>query len=446
MSYATQSRQGAERNRLYNTDRPVHAWYRFPLSFPPHLVRQYLERFGLTSRDCVLDPFCGTGTTLVECKKHGISSVGLEANPVVHFAACTKTDWSVSPVGLETAAVAVADRARQILAAENRDGTDPCPGPLFAAHGPEQRMLRRLTKDQTRLLIARSISPLPLHKSLVLRDQIQQYMPAPYHAHARLAYAKQLVSAISNLRFGPEVGIGRIKEDAPVVDLWLSEIRTMAADLRRVRETMAWRTEAVVHCADARQSEATLPPRSVDTVITSPPYPNEKDYSRATRLEAVLLDFLHDQSGLRAQKRQLLRSNTRNVYRTDDDDRWITDHPRIQDLADAIEARRLELGKTSGFEKQYARVVRLYFGGLARHLAGLRAVLRPGARLAYVVGDQASYFRIPVRTGEILTEIAEALGYSLDSIDLFRTRLATATRTRLREEVVVLRWRPDGRT
>lgn len=99
MSYATQTRRGTERNRLYPADRPVHAWYRFPLSFPPHLVRQYLERFNLTSQSQVLDPFCGTGTTLVECKKPGIPSTGIEANAAVHFAACTKTNWSVSPTG-----------------------------------------------------------------------------------------------------------------------------------------------------------------------------------------------------------------------------------------------------------------------------------------------------------------------------------------------------------
>lgn len=49
--------------------------------------------------------------------------------------------------------------------------------------------------------------------------------------------------------------------------------------------------------------------------------------------------------------------------------------------------------KTSGFERQYARVTKLYFGGMARHLAGLRTALNRGARLAYVVGDQASYLR-----------------------------------------------------
>jgi hypothetical protein len=98
------------------------------------------------------------------------------------------------------------------------------------------------------------------------------------------------------------------------------------------------------------------------------------------------------------------------------------------------------LGKTSGFERLYARVTKLYFGGMKQHLADLRGVLRPGAKLAYVVGDQASYLRVMIRTGELLADIATSLGYEVIGIDLFRTRLATATRDQLREEVVLLRW------
>lgn len=55
-------------NRLSTLDRVAHDWYRFVLSFPPHLVRDYLQRFGISSDHTVLDPFCGTGTTIVECK------------------------------------------------------------------------------------------------------------------------------------------------------------------------------------------------------------------------------------------------------------------------------------------------------------------------------------------------------------------------------------------
>jgi hypothetical protein len=45
-----------------------------------------------------------------------------------------------------------------------------------------------------------------------------------------------------------------------------------------------------------------------------------------------------------------------------------------------------------------------------------------------------------IPTGQLLAEIAQSLGYELVGIDLFRTRLSTAMKEQLREEVVVLRW------
>jgi DNA modification methylase len=179
----------------------------------------------------------------------------------------------------------------------------------------------------------------------------------------------------------------------------------------------------------------------VNAVITSPPYPNEKDYTRTTRLESVLLGFINSKEELRELKKRLIRSNTRGIYKDDDDDQWVSDFPDIQRIANEIEKRRIELGKDSGFEKLYPRATKLYFGGMAKHLADLRKVLRPGAQLAYVVGDQASYLRVMIRTGQILGDIAQKLGYELVGIDLFRTRLATATKEQLREEVVILKWR-----
>lgn len=267
---------------------------------------------------------------------------------------------------------------------------------------------------------------------------LQRHSNKDCYPHLVLALANALVHRISNLHFGPEVGAGKPRLDVPVISCWLAEVARVVSDLRLVSGKTF--PPATVLNADARQVGSLLPPGSIDAVITSPPYPNEKDYTRTTRLESVVLGFIKTRAELRQMKRGLVRSNTRGVYRDDDDDRWVNEHPEIQRIADAIEQRRIELGKSSGFERQYARVTRLYFGGMARHLSELRAVLRPGARLAYVVGDQASYLRIMIRTGQLLGDIAAALGYEVVRIDLFRTRFATATREQLREEVVVLRW------
>ena len=78
---------------------------------------------------------------------------------------------------------------------------------------------------------------------------------------------------------------------------------------------------------------------------------------------------------------------------------------------------------------------------MARHLSNLRIILRPNAQLAYVVGDQASYLRVMIHTGQLLGDIAQALGYELVRTDLFRTRFSTATKEQLREEVIILKWR-----
>jgi hypothetical protein len=154
----------------------------------------------------------------------------------------------------------------------------------------------------------------------------------------------------------------------------------------------------------------------------------------------VILGFINNLAELRTFKKALIRSNTRGIYKDDEDHKWIENNDKIIRLAEEIERKRIELSKTSGFEKFYSKVTLQYFGGMTRHFAKLRPVLKKGARLAYVVGDQASYFKVMIRTGELLADIAQSLGYELEGIDLFRTRFATATSSELREEVVILRW------
>ena len=75
----------------------VHDWYRFRLGFSDHLVSDLLAELGATKRSRILDPFCGTGTVLVECMKQGVDCVGIDANPATFFAAQVKTTWNLEP-------------------------------------------------------------------------------------------------------------------------------------------------------------------------------------------------------------------------------------------------------------------------------------------------------------------------------------------------------------
>src|SRR5216684_1223019 len=117
----------AKDNRLRPAEQAAHDWYRFVLSLPTHLVRRYLDRFGVTAGQCVLDPFCGTGTTLVECKKLGIASVGIERNPMAHFASQTKLDWSIDAKKFVAEVHEIAEIARRELRSEGIEDDPPLP-------------------------------------------------------------------------------------------------------------------------------------------------------------------------------------------------------------------------------------------------------------------------------------------------------------------------------
>lgn len=413
---------GNVENKLRVEDSSIHDWYRFVLSFPPHLVQQYLETFCVDQTSFVLDPFCGTGTTNVECKKHGVSSWGIEASPLTHFVSKTKCVWANDTFNF-------LNTAKQIALAAART--------INSLSKP-----RTLSEEQTSLILKKSICEQPLSSTLVLRDSIRA-ANSPFEDYYLLALAKHIVYSYSNLKFGPEVGISRKKkESVDVVEIWLSEIERMETDLEYWKHHSS--TFADISLGDARS----IPKRDyigkVDCVITSPPYPNEKDYSRTTRLESVILGFINTKDDLRNIKKGFIRSNSKNVYRSDNDAQYISNIGSINKLSNEIEERRLELGKTSGFEKLYASVVKQYFGGMARHLSELKPYLRNGASLAYVVGDQASYFQIPIRTSVLLGEVAESIGgYRVDRVDTFRKRFATATETWLNEDVLVLKYKGD---
>ena len=422
------------RNRLRLDDRVVHDWYRFVQSFPPHLVRSYIDQLGIDESQVVLDPFCGSGTTLVECKKNGISSVGMDSHPMAYFASTVKADWGINSDAVLSYAGRVAESfnaaMNEKLHATMSQGSEDLPlGGLLS---------EILGLEEAKLLIKNSISPQPIIKTSLLLSKIDECGDDQLCRIGRLALAGSLVNGVSNLKFGPEVGVGRIRADAPVLEAWGQVMHRISNDLGFISDRS--HVPARILQFDSRLIDQALTPKSVDAVITSPPYPNEKDYTRTTRLESVILGLITSRRELRQVKHGLLRSNTRGVYKGDNDDQLVSDFKSIANIADAIESRRIELGKTSGFERLYGRVTKLYFGGMLKHLKSLTSVLRPGAKLAYVVGDQASFLRVMIPTGQILSDIAESLGYRLISIDLFRTRFSTVTGQNLREEVIVMEW------
>src|SRR5205085_11190804 len=141
-----------------------------------------------------------------------------------HFASRFKVDWNLAPDALLAHAEMIASATLQRLEAEGISDSKGKAPLLFAdtEKGENAKVYRTLPEESLKLLLTDSISPLPLHKTLVLLEAIREHRDECYFKHELLALAKALVFSVSNLHFGPEVGVNKAKKlDATVVPTWL---------------------------------------------------------------------------------------------------------------------------------------------------------------------------------------------------------------------------------
>lgn len=68
--------------KSWSSDYGTHGFHRYVGRFPSHLIRALLNYFGANHDDTVLDPFCGSGTTLVEARMLGVKGIGIEISPL----------------------------------------------------------------------------------------------------------------------------------------------------------------------------------------------------------------------------------------------------------------------------------------------------------------------------------------------------------------------------
>lgn len=443
---STPSKKNGAVNVIMTEDQPVHGWYRFVLSYPPHLVRRYMQSFNLGVKDLLLDPFCGTGTTLVEAKKHRIPSVGCDAHPFAALVSRVKTNWAIDPAILRNRLRWLLKRSEDLSTEHGLEAQSLDARLLQEDYQPENCVLA-LTEDEEKLLPTGFLSSRPLRRLLIVRDEIERQtreQAVEIREFFLVALAQTIANGAGNFAFGPEIYRTKPKPDYDVLGHFARHADMMIRELISVRELGLEQTAASVLLADARDLSDLH--GKVSAVITSPPYPNEKDYTRTTRVESILLRLISDRIQLRHTKESLLRSNTRNIFVDDRDGDEVQEFRSIRDVCESIERRRLELGKTSGFERLYHKVVSHYFGGMRRHLRTLRPKLRTRAKLAYVVGDQLSFLMVPVATAKLLGEVAEAEGFRVIGCDLWRERVGTKVRNdiegratvRVREEILLL--------
>jgi len=387
---------------------PIHRWWPYVQGYSAEFVAGVLGSANLSRGATVLDPFAGSGTSLVEARRAGARALGTELLAPAVLAARVKTTFELDAPALLRAAGGVLRRARR-----RRAGTLP--------------FLR-----ETR----RHFPPEALRDLLRLRDAL----PAegePVADALRLAFGRILIPS-SRLHRSPCLGYGKREDDAPVpvFERFRSAVDEMAADLTGLLpERARWGPAAEVSLRDART--ANWPAGSVELAVTSPPYVNGMDYVMNYKVDLAWLGYARSYADLVALRQAQVacdnlprRETAPYLDTTGVEDRW---------LAEVLSRIRENLARKGTYRRDDMHaVVHRYFADLRPVLRGVFRALVPGGRFVVVVGDSL-LAGVYVPGDLLLARLGDSEGFRIVSVEVARPRRSGQRRSfALRESVVTL--------
>lgn len=233
----------------------VHAFHSYPARMHPETAARLID--GLSEPgQTVLDPFCGSGTVLVEARRAGRRGLGYDVNPLSRELVWLKTlapdDAWLQALHTEAARVAAhADERRKAKAGATRhygpeDRAQFAPHVLFELDGLRDGVEKSTLPEQRRALF------------LVLSALLTKVSQRPGDSAARTA-EKRVAPGFPSRFF--------VKKAA--------ELGRLLAEYRATLPTAA--PTAACTLGDARKLLG-LASGAVSLVVTSPPYPGVYDY------------------------------------------------------------------------------------------------------------------------------------------------------------------------
>lgn len=383
---------------LKNLTLPVHRWFRFSAGFSAQWVRDLINLQNVNQTTNVLDPFAGSGTTVLEGEFSNVVAVGVEAHPFVARIARTKLLWRSRPRAFK-------DRALLTLkqASDGKPDTSDYPSLIHKCF-PLDALNRLDTLRRAWLQTADASSASEL-VWLALASILRECSPV---GTAQWQYI--LPRKVKSKVLDPYDAFER------KVHLMLSDMEQWQAVVRGPK--------ASIHWADSRDG-IPVPNGWANLVVTSPPYANNYDYADATRLEMSFFQEIQGWGDLQAAVRKyLVRSCTQHVADLNGKTWEILEDPILEPIRkEAVETcRRLEREKEKhGGKKPYHTMIAGYFCDLARVWVNLRRATSKGCLVCFVVGDSAPYgVHVPVERW--LGELAISAGFASFEFEKIRDR------------------------
>ena len=400
---------------LNNEKEIFHRWSNYLQDFPPTLVWEKLKEFKINQGSIVLDPFAGSGTTMITSKMLGINSIGIDVNPVATFLTKSKTNWEVNVSDFKKTSEKLLSNLKTAL--KNLKNV---------------KLRSDFLEDMGFIESHQWLKPKTQNAVAFVKESLKEMEQSSIKDLIKFAFVTAAVES-SNVSFCPGTSFYPFRQRPEFYDAFLSKIKTMIEDLLLIQKGRIKYGDCTLYTEDCRKAPKFLEKEIVDFIITSPPYPNDLEYTRQTRLELFLLDYIRNLNDVQKIKRKMVKGSTKLIYKESNSASLVKDFESVQLIADKI-SQALN-NKKWGWD--YPRMVREYFGDIFLVLKEMKEVLKKNHFALFVVGDQ-TYKEILIPVGDILIEFAHYLEYNSASKEKFRIRNSTIHNIPLEEEIVIL--------
>ena len=377
----------------------THYFFRYPAKFHAPVVRTLLAKYTSES-DVVLDPFCGSGTLLVEASVAGRSSIGYDVDPIAVAVTNAKVQRS-TPASLGRSA----ERVLNTLARYQRPVDEYT-----------NRQFTDLTEDEydiEAVNLSKWIPAIPnlfhwfrryviIDLAYIRRTIELSRIPETHKQYLRVVFISILRNA-SNADPVPVSGLevtkwmkerdaaGRVVNPFELFAKAASKAVAASSEYLEVADRSA---TARAYCLDATQLHKAKVPL-VDAIITSPPYHGAVDYYRRHQLEMFWLGSTNNQ----AERLDLLQ---KYIGRPKVPARhpWVSE-PLSTSLAKEWEERirRVSPKRANAF-RHYMTAMMSFFNAAARKV-------KPDSPIVLVIGRSSwndSRIPTPALFGEICAE------------------------------------------
>lgn len=388
-----------------NSKTPIHRWYYFKEGFSHELVEQVIDEFFYNNgTNEILDPFCGSATTLVTAQTHKIKSIGFEINPFLAFVSKVKTSNNVNIKKFNEDSKRVITYAKRINFKKNPEA-------------PELSSFRKVFEKNN------------LQKLLVLKEAISNISYKENRDLLKLALASIIEESSKIKKYGK--GITLVEKDVKdPFSLFSEKCSIMIEDLKN----NGYRAVSTVKNQDARKI-GNLSGEKTNLVMFSPPYINSFDYNEIYKLELWLLDFVKNHSQFRKLSKKTIRSHLSGEYETNG-----FNHPLVDEI-------KQKLSKQNLWSDKIPSMIKAYFSDMNEVFAGLSKILKTNTTVVFVVGN-SSYGGVPIATDLLLTDIAQKNGFIVEEIRIARKLTTSSQQLKnykkgrkkyLRESMVILK-------